>query len=164
MRKKEIERKFLTSISAIDSAGLTSTGDMHICQGYLCVGDGGSEARVRSFDGKYQLTVKCGIGIERDEIEIPLTLQQFTTLFEGTRNRRIFKSRHTIRLACSRKAEIDFFDDRLKGLVVIEVEFPTLNEAQDFIIPKWFGREVTDDLRYRNRYLADTNNPIPPKE
>jgi CYTH domain-containing protein len=37
---------------------------------------------------------------------------------------------------------------------VAEVEFPSQKEAKEFHLPTWFGKEVTDDITYTNRYLA----------
>jgi CYTH domain-containing protein len=40
------------------------------------------------------------------------------------------------------------------GLVRDEVEFEDLDDARAFVPPPWFGRELTDDVRYSNQRLA----------
>jgi CYTH domain-containing protein len=39
------------------------------------------------------------------------------------------------------------------------VEFASEEEAAAFRPPGWFGPEVTDDPRYRNRSLAEADRP-----
>ncbi len=36
----------------------------------------------------------------------------------------------------------------------MEVEFSTKTEAQAFVPPEWFGREVTEDVRFSYGTLA----------
>ena len=40
-----------------------------------------------------------------------------------------------------------------------EVEFPSEDASQAFDPPSWFGHELTDDPRYRNRALAVDGRP-----
>ena len=42
----------------------------------------------------------------------------------------------------------------LKSLVLVEVEFFTTEQADNFKPTDWFGREVTVDKRYKNKSLA----------
>ena len=56
--------------------------------------------------------------------------------------------------------EIDIFEGKLKGLACLEVEFPTKEEADNFIIPSWIVKEVTEDIRYRSSYLAKNSIPV----
>ena len=55
--------------------------------------------------------------------------------------------------------ELDVYRGCLKGLVVAEVEFETIDESSRFVPPPWFGREVTDDDRYKNATLAHKGTP-----
>jgi adenylate cyclase len=48
--------------------------------------------------------------------------------------------------------EVDVFGGANAGLVLAEIEFDRLH--QRLALPPWVGREVTDDVRYRNAYLA----------
>ena len=51
-------------------------------------------------------------------------------------------------------AEVDRYQGELDGLWTVEVEFGSLEASRAFSPPDWFGREVTDDQRYRNAALA----------
>lgn len=52
------------------------------------------------------------------------------------------------------EAELDVFQGRLLGLVFAEVEFTSVEEANNFHKPTWFGKDVSDDRRYRNSEIA----------
>lgn len=56
------------------------------------------------------------------------------------------------------KAEVDVYEGALKGLITAEVEFITMERAQEFQVPDWFGEEVTYDKRYKNKNLASIEN------
>ena len=45
---------------------------------------------------------------------------------------------------------MDVFKDRLEGLIFAEVEFPSVELANNFNKPEWLGKDVSDDKRYRN--------------
>ena len=34
------------------------------------------------------------------------------------------------------------------------VEFKSLEDANSFVVPTWFGKEITEDVRYKNDNLA----------
>ena len=36
----------------------------------------------------------------------------------------------------------------------MEVEFKSLEDANSFVAPTWFGKEITEDVRYKNDNLA----------
>ena len=50
--------------------------------------------------------------------------------------------------------ELDVFSGPLAPLMLVEVEFPSVEMAEAFVPPAWFGAEVTEDERYRNRALV----------
>jgi CYTH domain-containing protein len=47
----------------------------------------------------------------------------------------------------------DYRDTELHSLKVVEVEFRTNAEAESFVPPSWFGREVTGEPAYKNKSL-----------
>ena len=49
--------------------------------------------------------------------------------------------------------DIDFFHGPLEGLIIIEREFSSVEEANAFEVPIWIGREVTNDPAYINANL-----------
>ena len=145
----EIERKFLLDAVPDVVEGHTPT---RIAQGYLAITDD-TEVRVRARAGDHVLTIKGGRGLVRREASIPLTAEQFDELWPLTEGRRINKRRWVIPSDAA-ELEIDVFDDELDGLVVAEIEFESEQASAAFVVPDWFGREVTDDSRYRNAALA----------
>ena len=62
----------------------------------------------------------------------------------------IEKTRHYINHE-SNVWEVDEFHGDNQGLIVAEIELKS--EDQNFKIPRWVGKEVTNDLRYYNMNL-----------
>ena len=153
----ELERKWLVVSPPADA--LAAPADA-IDQGYLVIGAGGTEARVRRRAGRCTLTVKAGTGRSRDEYEISLSEDQFKVLWPATEGQRVVKSRRVLwdpeRAAT---IELDVYAGDLDGLIVAEIEFPDEPAAAAFSAPDWFGTEVTDDDRYKNRRLAVDGRP-----
>ena len=54
--------------------------------------------------------------------------------------------------AGDRYFEVDEFHGENEGLVMAEIELR--NPDEPFESPSWLGKEVTDDARYYNGYLA----------
>jgi adenylate cyclase len=153
---REIERKFLAPDPPDDLRRWPST---RIEQGYLAVGDDGTEVRVRRRDGHASLTVKGGRGRTRTEEEIAIDAGRFERLWPLTDGRRIEKTRYVIPAAGDLELEVDVYTGALAGLTVVEVEFAGEEEADAFEPPDWFGREVTGDARFKNQRLACDGAP-----
>ena len=51
-------------------------------------------------------------------------------------------------------AELDIYYGELEGLITVETEFKSEKEANEFIVPNWYGKEITYDKRYKNKNLA----------
>ncbi len=112
--------------------------------------------RVRRPEGEnYLRTVKLGQGIERIEVEEPVSRELFEQLWPLTRGCRIHKRRYRVRDG-QRLWEIDAFHDR--DLVLAEVELASASEQPS--LPDWLAphvvREVTDDPRFTNLALAES--------
>ena len=41
-----------------------------------------------------------------------------------------------------------------KSLIIVEVEFSSIEEANSFVPPDWFGEDVTNSILYHNSYLS----------
>jgi adenylate cyclase len=143
----EIERKF--AVEELPEEVRQSAGST-IRQGYLSIEP--VETRIRSRDGTHELTLKSVGGLRRTEVNLPLTAAQFDELWPLV-ERVIEKTRRVIDLD-GYDVEVDVYTGKLEGLVVAEVEFSSEQDAANFTSPPWFGREVTDDGRYRNAALA----------
>lgn len=144
----EIERKFLVTGPIPD---LQSCRRAEIRQAYIATNP---VIRLRQSDGDYFLTVKGSGGLVHTEFEMALTVEQFRYLWEKAEAGIIVKTRYEIPLGQSLVAELDVYRDNLVGYTTVEVEFPNLAAAEDFVPPAWFGCEVTGDKRYYNHSLA----------
>ena len=138
----EIERKFLVDELPGD---LDWHDERALRQGYVAL-DGDTEVRVRDDDGSWRLTIKHGGG-RRGE-----------ALWELTEGRRVEKRRRRMAYG-SAMLEIDEYEGDLRGLLVAEVEFDDEAASDAFTPPDWFGSEVTEDGRYKNRALAVDGRP-----
>lgn len=150
----EIERKWI-----IDT--LPNVSGLHrvqITQGYLIIDKNGDEVRLRQKGDSLVQTVKKGSGSTRTEIETPLTQQQFDTLWPGTAGRRLEKTRFQVAHG-SVTIELDVYGGALHGLIVAEVEFPTVEAAESFTPPDWFREEVTNNESFKNQSLAQYGKP-----
>ncbi len=151
---KEIERKFCVR----KMPDITACTGVEISQGYIAVDEDDTEVRLRRKDKRFYQTVKIGKGVQRTEVEVELSRAQFDTLWPLTAGRRVEKVRYEIAEGVW-TIELDVYCGRLKGLVVAEVEFETVAESSRFVPPPWFGRDVTDDDRYKNATLAYKGTP-----
>jgi len=143
----EIERKYLLATCPADlPAGVP------IRQAYLTTSPG--EVRIRELGSEYRITVKGDGTLTRDEAEAPIPKWVFDILWPQC-TARVVKTRHSVPHG-ELTVEIDLFAGALTGLLLAEVEFPTIALAQAFHPPTWLGdlREVTDDARYKNKKLA----------
>jgi adenylate cyclase len=147
---QEIERKFLVKELPENLSKYPST---EIIQGYLAITEDATEVRVRKKGDRYFLTVKSGFGLQRQEVEIDISKDQFEKLWSMTEGRRIEKVRSEIDHS-GMKIELDIYKGILNGLIVAEVEFLSIDQAKSFIPLDWFGREVTEDERFKNKNLA----------
>ena len=90
----------------------------------------------------------------REEFELPLSLEAFEHLKPKTDGIFIEKTRYLIPYAEKWTIELDVFHGILAPLVLAEVEFATVEEADAFIPPDWFGEDVTHSPKYHNSYLS----------
>jgi adenylate cyclase len=144
----EIERKFLVDQVPPD---LVIESEDEIAQGYLTVGD--DQVRLRRRGDRHLLTAKRGRGLEREEVEVPLSSESFEELWPLTEGRRLEKTRRTTAVEAG-TIEIDSYHGPLDGLVTAEIEFADAEAARAFEPPAWLARELTDDERYSNERLA----------
>ena len=90
----------------------------------------------------------------REEYNIPLTREAYEHLRPKIDGLLIAKTRYLIPLDNKLTAELDVFEEDLNGLVIVEVEFNTVEEANAFHAPDWFGEDVTNSGKYHNSYLS----------
>ena len=152
---REIERKWVANQPP--TAELADVGTA-LRQGYLAI-DGDVTVRVRISPQQAWLTIKGGSdGLDRTEVEFELDLAEAEDLWRHTGERRLEKTRHEVRVD-EYTAEVDVFDGTLTGLYLVEVEFPSLEAAEAFVAPQWFGREVTGRPEWTNASLSLHGRP-----
>ena len=143
----EIERKFLVRG---DGWRRDVRRSARMRQAFL--GGDGVSVRVRITGERARLNIKeRRLGIEREEFDYPLPLDEAERLFALAGGGRIDKTRHYVP-AGELTWEIDEFDGDNAGLVVAEIELPSREASIER--PPWLGEEVTDDERYYNVALA----------
>ena len=142
----EIERKFKVEALPEHLLGPGSA----IQQGYLSVEP--VEIRLRAQDGGHELTVKSLGGLRRVEVALPVAPERFAELWPLA-TAFVEKTRHRVEVDDA-VAELDVYGGKLAGLLVVEVEFASEEQARRFVAPDWFGHEITEDSRFRNAALA----------
>ena len=143
----EIERKFLLG----EQIDLKDYDWVEINQSYIGVNP---VSRVRKMGNKYYYNQK-GLGtLVREENEKEITEETYNKIIKYRIGRTINKLRYRIPLDDEVDAELDYYLDDLSPLVTVEVEFKSLEDANSFVVPTWFGKEITEDVRYKNYNLA----------
>lgn len=152
----EIERKF--TIKELPK-NLEQYEYKIIEQGYL---NTKPVLRIRRMNDDYILTYKSKDGIQdsnqsivlNNEVELPLNQRSYEHLKEKVDDNMVSKKRYIIPIENGLKVEFDIFEGKLKGLYLAEVEFSSIEEANEFVPLDWFHEDVSDDSRYRNSYLS----------
>ena len=90
----------------------------------------------------------------RTEYNLPLDRDSYEHLREKKDGILISKRRYLIPIENGLKIELDVFDAPYEGLMVAEVEFESLEDAKAYDPPKWFGKDVTEDPKYKNAVMA----------
>lgn len=148
MKPMEIERKYL--IRRLPE-NLSQYQCKKIAQGYICTNP---IVRIRKSDDEYYLTYKGKGLMAREEYNLPLTQEGYEHMLPKIDGRLIEKSRYLIPLDGKLTAELDIFEGDLAPLIIVEVEFDSLDAANSFIPPEWFGEDVTESRKYHNSNLA----------
>lgn len=156
MENMEIERKFIIDCLPAD---LKSYPAHRIEQAYLCTSP---VVRIRRQDDTYILTYKSEGLLAREEYNLPLTAEAYAHLKPKADGIVLSKTRYLIpldtdrdgRRECSLTIELDVFDKPYEGLAIAEVEFTSVEEANTFIPPDWFGEDVTMSTKYHNSTMS----------
>ena len=143
----EIEKKFL--IKHIPYEQITYS--QKIKQGYI-VKDRSKVIRIRKKNNQYFITIKGNkIGLSRFEFEYSIPKKDGEILLNDfCKDGFIKKTRHYVTFK-KHTWEIDEFHEENKGLIVAEIELRSENE--NFKIPDWILKEVTNDSKYYNMNL-----------
>ena len=150
----EIERKFLIKKIPFDLSGYKSR---QIEQAYLCTKP---VVRIRKSDDEYYLTYKGAGKIAREEYNLPLNKEAYLHLLEKADGNIITKTRYEIPTDDNLLIELDIFSGKFEGLILAEVEFETIESANAYIPPEWFGRDVSITGEFQNSKLSKMDKVI----
>lgn len=119
--------------------------------------------RIRKAGDVYLLTFKrqrsnAVDAISSVEIEFPIPADKYLALRDERVGDVVCKTRYYIPLPDGMTAELDIFHAQHEGLIMVEVEFPSLEASVAFHKPDWFGDDVSLDKHYRNSNLAFPNS------
>lgn len=161
----EIEKKYL--VNNLDDVkkevGIEKCKKIKIEQGYL---SNNPTIRVRKYNDEYCITYKSRLVsdtsdlknnydvIVNREVELPLTKESYEHMLTKIDDNLVSKVRYNIELAGGLIAELDVFEGKLDGLIMVEVEFESEESARNFVKPQWFGEDVSSDIRYKNLFLS----------
>lgn len=157
----EIERKYLIDHLPED----IERYNFHLIeQGYL---NTHPVVRIRKSDEEYYLTYKGGGMMAREEYNLPLNEEAYLHMREKIDGNLISKKRYLIPLPnpsfqsgfeppanLSLTIELDQFYPPFAPLLLAEVEFDSIEMADAFIPPAWFGKDVTLDKAYHNSNMS----------
>ena len=145
----EIERKFLLN----KFPNLDPISRHQISQGYLSINP---EVRIRSMppchpeSDEFTLCVKGDGTIARQEIEVPISGEQFRQLKELVPGTMIHKQYRKFLLENGEIVHCSLVDGRtMHSFMYAEVEFQPHEDPYAFAVPEWFGKEVTADPEYK---------------
>jgi len=151
----EIERKFI--VSQLPEGLLKKVVGEEIKQGYLILKNQ-RELRIRQRKNQCWMTLKEGSGLERFEQECQIPDEQFKMLWPLTEGKRVEKTRYLVESG-GHMFEIDIFSGTLAPLLILEVEFSSVEASQKFRVPDFVKKEVTEDKNYKNAALATCGLP-----
>lgn len=165
----EIERKYLIKTLPENPEQYES---IEMVQGYL---NTEPVVRVRRENDRYVMTYKSKGLIAREEYNLPLNEEAFAHLIQKADGIVIEKTRYLIPLeegeTIARRdkdghlihggklAELDIFHGVLEGLKFVEVEFDSIEQANAFVAPSWFGEDVSESGNYQNSKLSQFGIP-----
>ena len=147
----EIERKYRIAAPPKDYRSYPVRA---IEQAYLCTDP---VVRIRRDGNDYYLTYKGRGRLAREEYNLPLNQQAYGHLLEKADGIVLTKDRYMIPMTgkyAHLTIELDVFSGAYDGLVLAEVEFPTVEEANAFVPPEWFTEDVTMSGEYQNSRLS----------
>lgn len=145
----EIERKFLVIKDIWDKE--PKPAGIPVRQGYLSE-NALAVVRARIKGDSAFITIKGKkAGITRPEFEFEVQVSLAEEILSQLSPPLVSKTRYVIPFQ-GKSWEVDVFDGQNEGLLLAEIEL--ISEDEPFAKPGWVGKEVTEDSRYYNAYLA----------
>lgn len=141
----EIERKWLME----GFPTMPSVAQFLITQGYININP---EVRIRAkvnvkkSDINHKLCIKSDGDLTRIEVEKNLNLEEYKQLKSMINKKMIYKD-YRVYDFDGYKLEVSCVDFGI--FYYAEIEFESEEEANSFIAPSWFGKEITYDKLYK---------------
>lgn len=134
-------------------------------QSYL--NKGGAPIRLRKFINGNQiccvLSKKARItegSFECIEHNIELPEDIYQELLNAKEGRTIIKTRYKIPLTNGLNIDLDVFHDFFEGVCIAEIEYESIEQANNYRVPDWLGEELTNSEKLTNSYMATKANDI----
>ena len=146
MLPKEIEKKFIISYLPDEIVKITKIKQKHIYKDSVCSIRVRKSINLNNNETIYTHTIKTRREDDEKfsitELEREIKKREYDKLkpFEGSKI--IEKDRCIIPLENGLNAEVDIYYGDLKGLIIAEVEFKNVQQAEKFKMPNWFKKEV----------------------
>lgn len=146
MLPKEIEKKFTISYLPDEITKITKIKQKHIYKDNICSIRVRKSINLNNNETTYTHTIK--IRREDDgkfsitELEREIKKSEYDKLKPFNGSKIIEKDRCIVPLDNGLCAEVDIYYGDLKGLIIAEVEFKNIEQAEKFIMPYWFKKEV----------------------
>ncbi len=119
-----------------------------IIDAYLPTSTAAGSFRLRKNGEHCEMTKKVPIDwdvSQQQEYTIPLSREEFKLLVTNLPTKQVHKVRYYYNYEW-RAAEIDVFQWELKGLVVVDFEFDTVEEKDNFMMPEFCLVDITPEL------------------
>lgn len=143
---KEIERKYLLKDSIISFIDEHALHGHKIIQFYTTITPI-KGVRYRQMDDRYFKTVKYGTGASREEKEVEISEKKFQKKFEERIKEPIRKNRYMYHFE-GKEYSIDVFKKAFKGLYILEIEFPNMEDFEQFKLPSLLKAHVIKDVSF----------------
>lgn len=157
MKQMEIERKFIIKYLPKEVESIRKITQKHVYKDSIC------SIRVRKsvdvFTNEKEFTHTIKVRNEQKqkysicELEEKITEEEFEEAYPFRGSKVIDKYRCVVPIEGGLKVEVDVFDRWLMGLIIAEVEFESIEQAEKFQMPEWFRGEVSHS-DYSNRKLS----------
>jgi len=158
---QEIERKYLLKNSILSLIKEHALQKHKITQFYTTITPI-KGVRYRQMDEHYFKTIKYGTGAAREEIEVEISQSKFKKKLKDRIKNGIRKNRYMFEFE-DKKYSIDVFKKDLKGLYILEIEFPIMEAFEVFELPELLKTHVIQDVSfdesYRNKNIVLHGRP-----
>ncbi|MDZ7611892.1 MAG: hypothetical protein U5L10_03955 [Candidatus Moranbacteria bacterium] len=141
----ELEKTYLAKYLP---KGLKDCSFKEVIDVYIPKTDPHPVLRLRKNGSNFEMTkkqpVKGGDASAQTEETIILSREEFDALNNQVEGKRVRKVRYSYNHQ-GKTAEIDVFQDDLKGLVLVDFEFESVNDKEIFVMPDFCLADVTQE-------------------